>query len=136
MKQKASLTSANSKPANGGPMKRERVNNRALSARALGRSARSSTNWLSSDWRNGVSTALSTPSRAAMATISVGPICSLAVNPANTSACRASAVSTMINSRRLSCRSIQAPAKGPTSNCGISAANVVRPSRATESVKR
>ncbi|MNJ31947.1 hypothetical protein D3C77_266010 [compost metagenome] len=136
LKQTASLTTASSSPASGGPMKRDRVNSSALRARALGRSWRSSTNWLSRDWRNGVSTALRTPSRAAMATISPGPISSLAVSPARISACRASAASTMISSRRLSCRSIQAPANGPTSNCGISAAKVVRPSRATESVSR
>ncbi|MCY1512857.1 hypothetical protein D9M68_473330 [compost metagenome] len=71
-------------------MKREQVNSMAFSASALGRSSRSSTKRLSSDWRSGVSSAFSTPSSADMATISVGPIIPLAVSPANVSACTAS----------------------------------------------
>ncbi|MCY1375699.1 hypothetical protein D9M69_631320 [compost metagenome] len=73
-KQVASLVKPRSRPASGGPMKRELLNSMAFSARALGRSSLPLTNWLSSDCRSGVSKALSTPSSAAMVTISVGPI--------------------------------------------------------------
>ncbi|MDT4832187.1 hypothetical protein FQZ97_657300 [compost metagenome] len=117
-------------------MKRELLNSMALSARALGRSSLPLTNWLSSDCRSGVSKALSTPSRAAINTISVGPIRPVVVSSARATACNPSRPCTPISSRRLSCRSIQAPASGPTSNCGSKDAKVVTPSSAAEPVRR
>ncbi|MCY1301192.1 hypothetical protein D9M70_507870 [compost metagenome] len=117
-------------------MKRELLNSMALSARALGRSSLPLTNWLSSDWRSGVSKALRMPSSAAMATISLGPIIPLAVSNARTMASRLRSPCTAISKRRLSWRSIHAPASGPTSSCGSSDAKVVTPSRAAEPVRR
>ena len=135
-KHAASDKAASSAPAIGGPIKRPLLNSMAFSASALGKSSRRPTKLPISDCRNGVSKLLSTPSRPDIATSSHGLTQPSQVNAASASACTVSKACTHNSARRLSCLSTHAPANGPTSSCGISAANAVTPSKAAEPVSR
>ena len=108
----------------------------AFSASAFGRSSRPPTMGGISDWRSGVSKALRMPSDNDMRMIRVGPIRPNQVSAASTQAWMNSNTCTCISSRRRSWRSIQAPASGPTTSIGASAAKAASPSSAADPVSR
>ena len=135
-KQAASEVSASRRPATGGPMNRPVLNNMALSASALGRSAGLPTKRPIKDCRKGASKLLTSPSNSDMTTSNDGVTRFFMVRKASRSACNASTDCTPISQRRLSCLSIHAPASGPMTSCGISAAKVVIPSNTADPVRR
>jgi len=71
-----------------------------------------------------------------MAMMKPGLIQPAQVNQASTKACTAISDCTPISPFFLSCLSIQAPASGPTTNCGIRPQKAVMPSSAAEPVSR
>ena len=108
----------------------------ALSASALGRSSRLPTKPPIIDWRSGVSKLLRMPRVSDMAMMKPVVISPEAVSAASTKACSASSDWMRSSHFFLSCLSIQAPASGPTTSCGINAQKAVTPSSAAEPVKR
>ncbi|MNN77251.1 hypothetical protein D3C81_1937000 [compost metagenome] len=83
-------------------MNRAALINIALSTKALGKSAGSSTKLPISAWRNGVSRALSSPSRSAIPAMDAPSIQPNWVMTARVSDCKTSTTCTPISNRRLS----------------------------------
>jgi hypothetical protein len=135
MKHHPSFQSSMTTPARTGPMSREMLNRTELRAIALCRSSRSTRSGMNA-CRVGISNARARPVMSVSATRCQGTTQPRTVMMARTSAGTIDAPRDAIMSRRLSCRSASAPARGPSTSPGPVCAAARIPTAALDSVSR